>query len=69
MYSPQTCSDSDSLTDAEETTPLILASVEGMNQSIHKKLAVLIPWGLRVWGWGLAGVNFDVCTIHVTGPL
>ena len=68
MYSPQTCSDSDSLTDVEETTPLILASVEGMNQSTYKKLAVLIPWGLGVGG-GLAGVNYDVSTIHVTGPL
>ena len=46
MYSLQTCSDSDSVTDVEETTPLILTSVEGMNQSTYKKL---IPWG---WGGG-----------------
>ena len=31
MYSPQASSDSDSLTDVEETTPLVPTSVKGMN--------------------------------------
>ena len=62
MYSPQACSDSDSLTDVEETTPLVPTSVKGMNiQEIS--CSNLLGFG------GLGGDNCNVCTTHITGPL